>query len=71
MMGELAKIEDVIRVWPSDANFVLTATGNIIEIQATAEKSPFSEANFLMLLNAAKKGISELFILQQDALSKV
>ena len=55
----------------TDANFVLTATGNIIEIQATAEKSPFSEANFLMLLNTAKKGISELFILQHDALSKV
>ena len=33
----------------ADANFVLTGTGGIIEVQGTAEKAPFSEAQFLQL----------------------
>jgi ribonuclease PH len=52
----------------ADANFVLTGTGGIVEIQGTAEKTPFSEAQFLELLALARKGTEALFALQRDAL---
>jgi ribonuclease PH len=51
----------------TDANFVLTGTGNIVEIQATAEKTPFSEAEFAALLALARKGIAKLVDLQKMA----
>lgn len=44
----------------TDANFVITGSGGIVEIQGTAEKDPFSEAEFLELLNLAKKGCADL-----------
>ncbi|MFM2043746.1 MAG: ribonuclease [Pseudomonadota bacterium] len=53
----------------ADANFVLTGRGGIVEIQGTAEKDPFQEAEFLELLRLARKGIAELTTLQQAALS--
>lgn len=53
-----------------DANFVLTGSGKIIEIQGTAEESPFSEEEFLALLKLAKKGVGELSALQEAALQK-
>lgn len=53
-----------------DANFVLTGSGKIIEIQGTAEESPFSEDEFLQLLQLAKKGVRELTALQENALTK-
>src|SRR5689334_5544060 len=40
----------------TDANFVMTGSGGIIEIQGTAEKTPFSEEEFLALLALARKG---------------
>ena len=52
----------------ADANFVLTGTGGIVEIQGTAEKTPFSDAQFLELLALARKGTDRLFALQRDAL---
>ena len=52
----------------TDANFVLTATGGIIEIQATAEKTPFSDKLFGELLALARKGTGELHRLQREAL---
>jgi ribonuclease PH len=52
----------------TDANFVLTATGGIVEIQATAEATPFSEARFAELLALARHGITELHRLQRRAL---
>jgi ribonuclease PH len=51
----------------TDANFVLTGNGNIVEIQATAEKTPFSEAEFTTLLALAKKGVTKLVDLQKMA----
>jgi ribonuclease PH len=51
----------------TDANFVLTGNGNIVEIQATAEKTPFSEAEFTTLLALAKKGVAKLVDLQKMA----
>jgi len=54
----------------ADANFVLTGTGGIVEVQGTAEKEPFSEAQFVELMELAKKGISELTRLQRLAIGK-
>jgi ribonuclease PH len=51
----------------ADANFVLTATGGIIEVQATAERAPFSEAEFSALLGLARGGVEELFGHQKRA----
>ncbi|WP_295134193.1 ribonuclease PH [uncultured Reyranella sp.] len=51
----------------ADANFVLTGTGGIVEVQGTAETDPFSEAQFLELLQLAKKGIGELTKMQRAA----
>lgn len=51
-----------------DANFVMTGSGRIVEIQASAEKDPFSEEEFAQMLSLAKKGIAELVDLQKQAL---
>jgi ribonuclease PH len=52
----------------ADSNFVLTGSGDIVEIQATGEKRGFSEAEFQTLFGLAKTGISELMALQLTAL---
>jgi ribonuclease PH len=52
----------------ADANFVMTGSGGIVEIQGTAEQAPFSEARFTELLRLAQKGIAELTVLQKQAL---
>ena len=52
----------------ADSNFVLTEKHDIVEIQATAEEKPFSEAYFKEMLALAKKGVSELILLQKRAL---
>jgi ribonuclease PH len=44
----------------ADANFVLTGTGGLVEVQATAEQAPFSEARLMELLTLARKGVGEL-----------
>ena len=51
----------------TDANFVMTGSGNIVEVQATAEKTPFSEAELTSLLELARKGIAKLVDLQKLA----
>jgi len=51
----------------TDANFVLTGSGNIVEVQATAEKLPFSEEQFATLLALARKGVGKLIDLQKMA----
>jgi ribonuclease PH len=52
----------------TDANFVITGQGGMVEIQGTAEKTPFSEMEFLQLLALAKKGCTELRDIQKAAL---
>jgi len=52
----------------ADANFVLTSGGGIVEIQATAEKTAFDEAQFNRLLGLARKGCDELWAAQTAAL---
>lgn len=51
-----------------DSNFVFAGNGNLIEIQGTAEKKPFSEEQFLEMLKLAKAGVAELFKLQNQVL---
>ncbi len=53
----------------TDGNFVMTGKGNIVEIQATAEKDPFSEEQLLALLALARKGIGKLVELQKIAVA--
>jgi ribonuclease PH len=51
----------------TDANFVMTGDGRIVEVQGTAEKIPFTEEQFLNLLALAKKGVTKLVDLQKLA----
>lgn len=53
----------------ADANFVLTSLGEIIEIQATAEKALISESEFKSMYDLAKTSIKELAKLQNQALN--
>ncbi|MBV9262251.1 MAG: ribonuclease PH [Pseudolabrys sp.] len=53
----------------TDANFVMTGSGNIVEIQATAEKDPFSQDQLLALLDLARKGTQKLVDLQKLAIT--
>ena len=48
----------------TDANFVMTGNGGIVEIQGTAEADPFSEDEFAQLMELAKSGISQLVEIQ-------
>ena len=49
----------------TDANFVMTGKGGIVEVQGTAEGEPFSPEQFDELMALAKKGIGELVELQK------
>jgi len=52
----------------TDANFVLTGKGGIVEIQGTAEETPFSEEEFLRLLRLARMGCDTIEKAQKTAL---
>ncbi|WP_416878839.1 ribonuclease PH [Litorimonas sp.] len=52
----------------ADANFVLTETGGIIEVQASAEDVPFTAAEMAELTRLAAKGIEELCKMQAETL---
>ena len=53
----------------TDANFVMTGSGGIVEIQGTAEGAPFSEAELSTLMTLARNGIAELVALQKQAIA--
>ena len=53
----------------TDANFVMTGTGGIVEVQGTAEGKPFSSDELLHLMALANKGIAELVALQKKAVA--
>ena len=53
----------------ADANFVLTDSGGIVEIQGTAEKTAFSESQFLGMLGFARQGVAALFEAQRQAVA--
>jgi ribonuclease PH len=52
-----------------DLNVVMTAAGNLVEIQGTAEKAPLARSNLDALLNLAQKGIDEIITWQQAAVT--
>jgi ribonuclease PH len=53
----------------ADANFVLTGSGDIVEIQATGEKRGFSVGEFETLFSLARQGIGQLVELQRAAVA--
>ena len=53
----------------ADANYVLTAKGDIVEVQATAEDEPITGEQFEAMLALAKKGIAELITAQRQAVA--
>jgi ribonuclease PH len=54
----------------ADCNVVMTETGWLVEVQATAERKPFSRDELDDLLTLAQKGISELLVLQREILKR-
>ena len=53
----------------TDANFVITGAGGLVEVQGTAEGAPFSEDELLALLKLAKDGVGKLVALQKAAVA--
>ena len=51
-----------------DMNVVMTGKGRLVEVQATAEKEPFSLSRMNLLVRLAHKGIREIEALQMRAL---
>jgi ribonuclease PH len=49
----------------ADANFVMTGAGGLVEVQGTAETTPFQLEQFNALIQLARKGIGELLALQK------
>ncbi len=54
----------------TDANFVMSGAGKIIEIQGTAEENPFSRDELNQMIDLAQKGIEQLIAIQNEILSK-
>ena len=63
---DLCYEEDSLAI--ADCNVVMSGFGEIIEIQATGEKKPFSRERFDKMLNLAEIGIDEMISLQKDSL---
>jgi ribonuclease PH len=53
----------------TDANFVMTGDGGMVEVQAAAEGATFSEQEFMAMLGLARKGIGELVAAQKAAVA--
>jgi ribonuclease PH len=49
----------------TDANFVMTGRGGIVEVQGTAEGEPFSEEQLAAMMALAKAGIADLVAMQR------
>jgi ribonuclease PH len=52
----------------TDMNVVMTGSGGIVEVQGTAERAPFSQAELDEMLQLARQGIAELVAIQRAAL---
>lgn len=53
----------------TDGNFVLTGSGQLVEVQATAEGATFSTQDLLALIDLARGGAESLLALQKAAVS--
>lgn len=54
----------------TDANFVLTSDGGVVEIQMTAEEHPFDRKAMTAMFDLAEKGVAELGQLQREAVER-
>ncbi len=52
-----------------DMNVVMTQSGNLIEVQGTAEENPFSKQQCIDMIDLAQNGINQLLKLQAKAIS--
>ena len=52
-----------------DANFVITETGKLVEVQMTSEKQLCSEESFNTMLQLAKSGVKEIIQMQKKIVS--
>ena len=55
----------------SDINIVMTEKGDLVEVQGTAEKVPFTERQFSSLLKLARRGIQEILRIQKKVVGKL
>lgn len=53
----------------TDANFVITGAGGLVEVQMTAEAAPFSDEDLQAMLALARSGVSALVALQKQAVA--
>jgi ribonuclease PH len=53
----------------TDANFVMTGSGGLVEVQGSAEGAPFSESDLLQMMALARAGITRLVALQKTAIA--
>ena len=53
----------------TDANFVITGSGGLVEVQGSAEGAPFSESQLLAMLELSRRGIADLVKMQKAALA--
>ena len=53
----------------TDANFVITGSGGLVEVQATAEAAVFSQGELAAMLELAQNGVGQLVALQKAALA--
>jgi ribonuclease PH len=53
----------------TDANFVMTGSGGLVEVQGSAEGAPFSEAELIKLLALARAAIGQIVALQKAAIA--
>jgi ribonuclease PH len=54
-----------------DMNFVMTASGKMVELQATAEHQVFDDEQLAKMLGLARKGVQELIASQQKLLNRL
>lgn len=64
---DLPYVEDVAA--EVDMNVVMTAAGELVELQGTGEKAPFSRTQFDQLLALAEQGIKEITAVQEQIVS--
>ena len=53
----------------TDANFVMTGAGGLVEVQGSAEGAPFTEAELMQMLALARAGVGRLVVLQKAAIA--
>ena len=53
----------------TDANFVMTGAGGLVEVQGSAEGAPFSEEELIRMLGLARDGVKQLVAMQKAAVA--